>query len=262
MKFKFFPKVFTMLAVGMVLIPYCAFAADPATAAAATAAAKVTLWDLLKAGGWTMGVLGALSVFTLALVLHNFLTLRSNLLVPMDFAENLVLKLEVQDLAGAQVMCQKKKNIISEIALAGLTRRGKGKTIMREAMDNAAKREVTKLWQQVAFLGDVASIAPLLGLFGTVIGMIQAFNMITYAGANLKPMMLVGGISKALVTTAAGLVVAIPALAFYSFFRGKVQVISDTVAEEAADLMKLVEDPQIITRGHSVREDELVNVDN
>jgi biopolymer transport protein ExbB len=256
MKFKLFPRVFTMLVVGLVLLPLYALAADNPAAAPAAANVKVTLWDLLKAGGWTMGVLGALSVFTLALVLHNFLTLRPNSLVPMDFAENLVVKLEVGDLQGAQSLCQKKKNILSEIALAGLSRRGKGKLIMREAMDNAARREVTKLWQQITFLGDIASIAPLLGLFGTVIGMIQAFNMITVAGANLKPMMLVGGISKALVTTAAGLVVAIPALSFYSFFRGKVQAISDTVSEEASDLMKLIEEPRV-SREESVREEVL-----
>jgi biopolymer transport protein ExbB len=257
MKFKLFSKIMTMLVAGVVLIPYCAFADNPATATAA--AQKVTLWALLKAGGWTMLVLGALSVFTVALVIHNFLTIRINSLVPMEFVENLVLKLEVQDLQGAQFMCQKKKNIISSIALAGLSRRTKGKTIMREAMDNTARREMARLWQQIAYLGDIATIAPLLGLFGTVLGMIQAFNMISFAGTNLKPIMLVGGISKALVTTAAGLVVAIPALSFYSFFRGKVQAISDSVAEESSDLMKLIEEPSAT----SVREpNELLNVQN
>lgn len=257
MKFKFSPRVLYMLMTGLVLIPCAAFADAPAAAAAA--AKNVTLWELLKAGGWTMGVLGILSMFTVALVIHNFLTIRINALVPMEFIENLVLKLEVQDLQGAQFMCQKKKNIISSIALAGLSRRSKGKVIMREAMDNTARREMTRLWQQIAYLGDIATIAPLLGLFGTVLGMIQAFNMISYAGTNLKPIMLVGGISKALVTTAAGLVVAIPALSFYSFFRGKVQAISDSVAEESSDLMKLIEEPS--SRPAAAREsDVLVNV--
>jgi biopolymer transport protein ExbB len=110
-------------------------------------------------------------------------------------------------------------------------------------MENRARKEIGKLWQNIAYLGDIATIAPLLGLLGTVIGMIQAFSVISFAGSSLKPIMLVGGISKALVCTAAGLVIAIPCMSCYSFFRGKVQSISDQVEAYASDIMRLIEEP-------------------
>ena len=93
-----------------------------------------------------------------------------------------------------------------------------------------------------AFGFSAVTVAPLMGLLGTVLGMIQAFNVISYAGASLKPIMLVGGISKALVTTAAGLVIAVPVLSVYSYFRGIVQDISNRVEMYSTDIMKLIEE--------------------
>ena len=202
----------------------------------------VTLWALLKAGGYTMAVLGLLSVAALALIFYNFLTINAELLAPKVFTSNLIIKLEARDLEGAKIICEKEKNIISTIAVAGINRYSRGKVVMREAMEKAMHKELGNLWKSIAYLGDIASIAPLLGLLGTVIGMIQAFNVISTAGAALKPMMLVGGISKALITTAAGLVVAIPTLAFYSYFRGKVHDIMNTVEDYSTDIIRLIED--------------------
>ena len=203
----------------------------------------ITLWQFIQAGGWAMLVLGALSVIALAIIVYDFMVIKVELLVPAEFTEDLVRKLEAYQLQEARSMCEKKSNIMAAIALTGLDRRTKGKLVMREAMENTAHKEVGKLWQSITYLGDIAVIAPLLGLLGTVLGMIQAFNVISYAGAGLKPIMLVGGISKALVCTAAGLVIAIPCLSFYSYFRGKVQAISDMVEAYATDVMKLIEEP-------------------
>ncbi len=205
--------------------------------------ADTSLWQFIQAGGWTMLVLGLLSLLAGAIIVYNFLTIKVEQLVPAQFCEALVEKLEAQDNHGASLMCEKENNIISTIALAGLDRRTKGKIIAREAMENKARKEIGKLWQNIAYLGDIATIAPLLGLLGTTLGMIQAFNVISYAGSNLKPIMLVGGISKSLVTTASGLIIAIPAMSCYSYFRGKVQAISDHVEFHSADIMRLIEEP-------------------
>jgi biopolymer transport protein ExbB len=213
-------------------------AADPASGSQNT-----TLWQFLQAGGWTMLVLGLVSVLALALIVYDFLTIKIEKLAPNEFSESLVQKLESNDPHGARQLCEKESNIISAIALAGLDRRTKGKTIMREAMENKARKEIGKLWQNLSYLGDIATIAPLLGLLGTVLGMIEAFNVISFAGSNLKPIMLVGGISKSLVCTAAGLVIAIPCMSCYSYFRGKVQYISDQVEAYSSDIMRLIEDP-------------------
>ncbi len=203
----------------------------------------ITLWQFIQAGGWAMLVLGLLSVFAFAIIFYDFMTIKAEQLVPPEFSEDLIRKLEGHHLQEARSMCEKRSSIMASIALTGLDRRAKGRVVMREAMENTARKEIGRLWQNIAYLGDIAVIAPLLGLLGTVLGMIQAFNVISYAGTDLKPIMLVGGISKALVCTAAGLIIAIPCLCFYSYFRGKVQTISDMVEAYATDVMKLIEGP-------------------
>ncbi len=203
---------------------------------------STTLWQLLKSGGWSMIVLGFLSMVAMALIVYDFMTLKPELKAPQRFFEDLVERIESGDLKSAQQLCRRHDNILASIALAGLERTAKGRVIVREAMENAGRKEVSKLWLNISYLGDIATIAPLMGLLGTVLGMIQAFNVISYAGASLKPIMLVGGISKALVTTAAGLVIAVPVLSVYSYFRGIVQEISDRVEMYSTDIMKMIEE--------------------
>ena len=251
MKFQFPAGFFGFLILLACLIQCPAFADNPAPASPAMSSAPVsveivrkdvTLWQLLQAGGGAMVLLGLLSMIAVAIIIYDFMSLKTELLAPAKFTEDLIAKLEARDEKAVRSMCTQQTNIIAAITLAGLDRRAKGKLVAREAMENAARKEITKLWQNISYLGDIATIAPLLGLLGTVLGMIQAFNVISYAGASLKPIMLVGGISKALVTTAAGLVIAIPVLSFYSYFRGKVQDASDQVETYATDIMKLVEE--------------------
>jgi biopolymer transport protein ExbB len=248
MKFKSTIRVLGCLTIFVCLIVTMALAATPAsTPASGVVAAKggeesTTLWQLLQSGGWSMLVLGLLSAVAMALTVYDFMTLKPEIKTPQGFFEDLVEKLESGDMKSAQQMCRRSPSIIAAVALAGLDRTAKGRIIAREAMENCARKEVSKLWQNISYLGDIATIAPLMGLLGTVLGMIQAFNVISYAGASLKPIMLVGGISKALVTTAAGLVIAVPVLSVYSYFRGIVQDISSQVEMYSTDIMKLIEE--------------------
>ncbi len=256
MKYQFSAGVLGLLILLACFIQYPASADDPAASPSPTPSTAVssvpasieiihkdvTLWQLIQAGGGTMFLLGLLSVIATAIIIYDFMSLKTELLAPPKFTEELITKLEARDEKTVRSMCASQPNIIAAITLAGLDRRSKGKLVAREAMENAARKEVTKLWQNISYLGDIATIAPLLGLLGTVLGMIQAFNVISYAGSSLKPIMLVGGISKALVTTAAGLLIAIPVLSFYSYFRGRVQDTSDQVETYATDIMKLVEE--------------------
>ena len=109
-------------------------------------------------------------------------------------------------------------------------------------MDNVARKEMGVLWQRIGILSDIAAIAPMIGLLGTVVGMIQAFNTIAFQTAVVKPILLAGGIGKAMITTAGGLVVAIPAMLAYSYFRIKVQNIMHIVENYSADIIKLITD--------------------
>ena len=102
-------------------------------------------------------------------------------------------------------------------------------------------RRAAALWQRVTYLQDIAVLAPMLGILGTVLGMIRSFNAIAYSTSLVKPVALAAGVSQALVTTAAGLTLAIPTMAFYFLFRGRVQrIISATESTSAQFLDKLV----------------------
>jgi biopolymer transport protein ExbB len=113
--------------------------------------------------------------------------------------------------------------------LSGLNRIDSGFLAAKESSEITAKNEVSKLWENISYLSDLSVISPFVGLLGTVLGMIQAFNTIAFQSAVVKPILLAGGVSKAMVTTAGGLTVAIPAVIFYAFFRGRVVRISGAV---------------------------------
>ncbi|MFC1510369.1 MotA/TolQ/ExbB proton channel family protein [Candidatus Omnitrophota bacterium] len=204
------------------------------------AKAGMTLWDMIKAGGIIMIILLVLSIVTVALVVYSYLTLKEKTLIPTDFADQVIEKLEDKNIRGVNRICADQDNIVSRIVLAGLSKKKRGDIFAKEAMENCGKKEIGDLWQSISYISDIAMVAPLIGLLGTVLGMIQAFNVIAFQTAVVKPLLLAGGVSKAMVTTAGGLIVAIPALLFYSYFRGRVVKISNKVENVSADVIKLV----------------------
>jgi len=200
----------------------------------------MTVWQLIKAGGSLMFVLLFLSILAAAIIIYDFMTMKESKLSPAAFAGEVIQKLERGDKIAIKELCEKQDNIISRIVLEGLAKRSRGNVFAKEAMDSLARKEVAALWQNISYLGDIAVIAPLVGLLGTVLGMIQAFNVVAFQTAVVKPILLAGGVAKAMVTTAGGLSVAIPTLMFYSYFRGRVQQITNTVENYCADIIKLV----------------------
>ena len=201
----------------------------------------MTLWETIKAGGSMMVVLGGLSVAAVASIIYNFSLLNPRKLVPAAFSEDIIKKLDEGRIEVARSLCRRQNNIIAGIVKAGLDKRHRGVMFAREAMDNYARKEINRLWQNISYLGDIASVAPLVGLLGTVLGMIQAFNVVAFQSALVKPMLLAGGISKAMITTAGGLIIAIPAMLFHAFFKGKIIAIAETVETYNADIMKIME---------------------
>jgi len=204
------------------------------------AKAGMTLWQMIQAGGIIMVILLILSIATVALIIYNLQTITENKLSPAKFSDGVIQGLEKGNVQQVQKACEANDNIISRITLSGLAKRKQGAVFAKEAMENVAKKEVGLLWQNISYLADVAAVAPLIGLLGTVIGMIQAFNVIAFQTAVVKPILLAGGVSKAMVTTAGGLIVAIPTLLVYSYFRGRVQNISNVVENYNTDIVKLV----------------------
>jgi len=202
----------------------------------------MTLWQMIKTGGFVMLVLAVLSIIAMALTIYDFMTLKVNKLSPKNFAEDVIQKLEGGKHKLVETMCESEPNIIASIVTSGLERKDKGPLLAREAMENCTRKEIGNLWQNISYLADIAAIAPLIGLLGTVLGMIQAFNVIAFQTAVVKPILLAGGVSKAMVTTAGGLIVAIPVMLFYAYFKGKVQEIANVVESYSTDITKIIEE--------------------
>ena len=202
----------------------------------------MSLWETIQSGGLIMWVLCGLSVVAVAIICYLFLHLNSNKLVPRDFTEKLIEQLEGGHENTIRESCKNESNAVVRIIMAGLNKKKRGMIFAKEAMENQVKREIGELWQGISYLADIAAVAPLIGLLGTVLGMIQAFNVIAFQEAVVKPILLAGGVSKAMVTTAGGLVVAIPVMLFYTYFRGKVQGISHEIETYGTDIIKIFEE--------------------
>jgi biopolymer transport protein ExbB len=203
---------------------------------------EMTLWQTLKAGGGVMVVIGLISVVAVAIIIYDLMMLNVRKLAPRRVFDEVMRKLETKEFAAAQSVCHQEKNtIISKIALAGLERKNPLDDSAREAMENTARVELTNLWQNISYLSDIVAVAPLLGLLGTVLGMIQAFHAVPLQTASMKTTLLAAGISKAMVCTASGLIVAIPALVAYSYFRGQVQQVTNMIEIYTADIIKAIQ---------------------
>ncbi len=182
----------------------------------------LTLWQTIKAGREVMVVLGFLSVATFALIIYYLLSLRRSILIPASFLRSLRQRLKQGDSEAVKQLCREGDHFGAEILRAGLEHRGEGVAMVRQMIQGEGTRKAAWLWQRLSYLLDVGVIAPLVGLLGTVLGMIQAFNVVAAGVATVRPIWLAAGVSMALVTTAAGLIIGIFAMFFYALFRGRV----------------------------------------
>ncbi len=182
----------------------------------------MTLWGLIKSGGWVMAIIFLLSLASLGLIIKFLIILRSRNLKDEIFERNLIDLAKEGDLRKVSSLCRRSTHLFAPIILSSLTEEGKN---FKDRLEEEGRRTIILLQQSIRYLADIGVIAPMLGLLGTVIGMIQAFQVVAYETGVAKPVMLAAGISKALVTTAAGLIVGIPSMAFYFYFRGKINQI-------------------------------------
>ncbi|MDT0635890.1 MotA/TolQ/ExbB proton channel family protein [Spectribacter hydrogenoxidans] len=178
------------------------------------------MWELVVAGGWVMLPLLLCSIGALAIGLERAWALRVSLVLPARIDQRLD-SLAARPLSAGELKSLHEDSPLGRILAAGLAVRGDDPRVIRERIEEAGREVVHELERYLNTLGTIAAVAPLLGLLGTVIGMIKVFAAITAAGVgDAQP--LAGGISEALLTTAAGLCVAIPALVLYRTLRGRV----------------------------------------
>ncbi len=207
-----------------------AAAPSPAADAPESGSGAPGTWEILKAGGTVGIVIMLLSVAAVALVIEHVMTIRGSVLMPPSLAEEVRGLLSEGKLGPAVQRCRREPSFLAFVLEAGLTEADGGWPAVEKATEDATADQSARLFRKIEYLSVIGNIAPMLGLLGTVIGMIIAFQQVAGTGGAVQAADLATGIYKALVTTVEGLIVAIPSLAAFAVFRNRVdQLVAETV---------------------------------
>lgn len=197
--------------------------AETTEAEVTTTAPSITIGEIFAYGGWVMWLLVAISIFTLASIIYLIIAHRSEAIVPKALSRDVIEKIRVGQLVEARNLCDDKPCAYSYIAEAAISKVLFNTKTEQQTLDalvaSEGERQASKINGTAQWLLDISTVAPMVGLFGTVLGMLKAFSALGSSVAAAKPVYLAQGVSQALVTTIAGLCIAIPALICYAFFR-------------------------------------------
>ncbi len=202
--------------------------------------------EIVQAGGWLMLPIITCSVIAAAIILERLWTLQPTRVLPTDLTTEVWQWVKSGQLDRQHIQSLHQGSPLGQILAEGLSSRHLGREIAKENVEDTGRHVVHELERYLNPLGTIAAISPLLGLLGTVIGMVKVFAAITVYGVG-NPGVLAGGISEALITTAAGLSVAIPSLIGYRYLRGRVDGLVVQMEKEA---MKFLE--ALVQHQHSV----------
>jgi len=215
----------------------------PSPVESATETAQSILDYLLEGGAFLMVPLAALSFIAVLLIIFYLFTIRQGAVVSDKFMNAADALIRKQDYLGLIAVCNRENECIARIVYKTLDFATKNPTAsfdeVREVTEAEGTRQASILNNRISYLNDISRVAPMVGLFGTVIGMIKAFESIGKS-SGVQHMELAPGVAQALVTTAAGLTVSIPALVFYSLFRGKVQKLIAELEAAMTHIMALL----------------------
>jgi biopolymer transport protein ExbB len=195
------------------------------------------VFELVQAGGWLMVPILLCSIVAAAIIIERSWTLRQKKVIPEKLLTGIWNLLNNDALTDKHIAEIESGSPLGKVLAAGLINRHLSRDLIRESIEETGRHVVHEMERFMNTLGTISTITPLLGLLGTVIGMIRVFTAITVVGVG-DPGQLAGGISEALITTAAGLTIAIPALIFYRHLKRK---IDDLVVVMEQEAMKLVE---------------------
>lgn len=202
--------------------------------------------ELVFAGGWMMVPLILASVLAVAICIERFWTLRIQNIAPEHLLAQVWVWIKNNDLDGARLKQLKQESHLGAILAAGLINSKHGRDITKEAIEQAASKAIHEMERFLNALGTIAAVAPLIGLLGTVMGMISVFNEIMAQGTG-NAGALAGGISEALVTTAAGMIVAIPSLICFRLFQRRIDEIVVFMEQEAIKLVDVLHGDREVT---------------
>jgi biopolymer transport protein ExbB len=197
------------------------------------------MYDFVVKGGVLMIPIALCSIIALAIFLERLWSLRRSRVLPRDFLIEIEDLIRREKIPEAITRCRRDNSSMANIILAGIRNFGKRREIVKESIEEIGRREAAVLERYINVVGTIAAIAPLLGLLGTVFGMIKAFNVISIQGVG-NPGSLAGGISEALITTAAGLVVAIPTFVLYRYLANRADALIVEMEEHSIRMVDLL----------------------
>lgn len=197
------------------------------------------MFELLQSGGWLMIPIVMSSIIALAICFERFWALRPSRVSPPGLLAEVWALIKQRNITAERLRDLKNGSPLGAILVAGLNNASHGREIMKESIQEAAGQVVHDLERFLNPLGTIAAITPLLGLLGTVIGMIKVFTEIMVQGTG-NANVLAGGISEALITTAAGLTIAIPALIFHRYFQRRIDSLVVTMEQETVKLIEVM----------------------
>ena len=197
------------------------------------------MFELIRTGGWLMLPILVCSVLSLAIILERSLALRRTVVTPSGLAADVERALIQGRLDADRIAELRRGSALGRVLAAGLACAQNDPLRVREAVEESGRHVVHGLERYLNALGTIAATTPLLGLLGTVIGMIKVFAAITTAGVG-DPQILAGGIYEALITTAAGLSVGIPSLMFHRYFRGRINELTVEIEQQALRLLEVL----------------------
>lgn len=194
------------------------------------------MFEILSAGGWLMIPIAICSLAVMGISLERYWTLNPAKIAPRHLLAQVWSWIKSNQLDAAKLRELKQSSPLGQVLAAGLSNSKYGREVMKDSIQEAANKVIHDMERYVGALGTIAAIAPLLGLLGTVFGMIKVFNAIMLEGTG-NAAVLAGGISEALITTATGLCVAIPAMIFHRFFLRRIDSLVVTMEEDAVKLV-------------------------
>lgn len=196
------------------------------------------MWEVIQAAGWPIWPLIFASIIALGIIGERAWSLRDRTVAPPNLLAQVVQELQQGDASGQLIARLSQGSPLGRILAAGLRNVKASRELMRESIEEAGRAVAHDLDRFLTTLGTIAAMSPLLGLFGTTIGMIEMFSAQTPAGLN--PVQLAHGISVALYNTAYGLIVAIPSMIFYRHYRAKVDALIISMEQQAVRLVDIV----------------------
>jgi len=195
------------------------------------------MWALFEKGGPTMYPLAIMSVLTLAVLIEKLFSLRTSKVIQSEIVSCIESIRTASDIPLAIKICERYDTPFANIIRAGLVEAGKPIRAVRQEMEDTGRREVKRLERYMVVLETAAASGPLLGLLGTVIGMIEVFSVISVSGVG-QAGMLSGGIAQALIATVLGLIIAVPALILYNLFDARIEALVLRIDAYSHHLMK------------------------